>query len=144
DPTAAGNYGEFYVRKAYIGDIDGKYWRFNFTSGRGISVDLMLDTTQPIYPASALLFVGRAHVYMFFATGSDLLPASTSGGTGKFKMFGLKDNYPGTGATQTFSNDLATVSVSASGFTNGERPSTSPTVAGDIVFFTATTEDGSA
>jgi Tfp pilus tip-associated adhesin PilY1 len=140
DPTAAGNYGEFFVRKAYIGDVDGKYWRFSFTTAGVISVDLMLDTTQPIYASSALLFVGSSDVYMFFATGSDLLPASTSGGTGGFKMFGLKDNYPASGATQKFSNSLATVSISG-GFTNGERPSTSPTVAGDIVFFTATTED---
>jgi hypothetical protein len=142
DPTAAGNYGEFHVRKAYMGDIDGSYWRFNFTSAGVISLDLMLDTDQPIYASSALLFVGTSDVYMFFSTGSDLLPASSNGGTGRFKMFGLKDNSPGSGATQKFSNDMAIVSVTSAGFTDGERPSTSPTVAGDIVFFTATTEDG--
>jgi PQQ enzyme repeat len=143
DPTAAANVGEFAVNKAYLGDLDGKYWRFNFTSAGVITASLMLDTLQPIYASSALLFVGTTDIYMFFATGSDLLPASTSGGTGTFKMFGLKDNYPGSGATQKFSNDLPKVTISG-GFTDGQRPSTSPTVAGDIVFYTATAEDALA
>ena len=33
----------------------------------------MIDTSQPIYASSALLFIGTADVYMFFSTGSDLL-----------------------------------------------------------------------
>ena len=35
----------------------------------------MIDTAQPIYASSALLFIGSADVYMFFSTGSDLLPS---------------------------------------------------------------------
>ena len=31
DPTAAGDAGSYIVKKAYLGDIDGKYWRFDFT-----------------------------------------------------------------------------------------------------------------
>jgi hypothetical protein len=90
----------------------------------------MVNTGDPIYASSALLFVGSADIYMFFATGSDLLPASAPGGTGTFKLFGLKDNSPGALATVTLSGGLA----------NGERPSTSPSVAGDIVFYTTTVE----
>jgi hypothetical protein len=127
------------VKKAYIGDIDGKYWRFDFASSGTISSSLMADTGQPIYASSALLFVGSTDVYMFFATGSDMLPATTSGGSATFKMYSLKDNYPASGSTTKFSNNFATVSM-VSGFLNGERPSASPTVAGDIVFFTSTTE----
>jgi hypothetical protein len=139
DPTAAGDYGSPVVNKAYFGDIDGKYWRFNFDSTGALSANLMVDTGVPIYASSALLFVGSTDVYMFFATGSDSLPTSTTGGTGTFKLYGLKDNAPGSGATTKFSLSLSSVTQSG-GLASGERPSTSPTVAGDIVFYTTTTE----
>ncbi|HEX5475753.1 MAG TPA: hypothetical protein VFX12_13920 [Vicinamibacterales bacterium] len=142
DPTAAGDYQAVIVDKAYAGDIDGKYWRFNFDSSGAITASLMADTGVPIYASSALLFVGSADVYMFFATGSDILPVTTSGGTGTFKLYGLKDNFPGSGSTTKFSISLATVSNSG-GLATGERASTSPTVAGDIVFYTTTTQSAS-
>jgi hypothetical protein len=141
DPTAAGNSGSFTVNKAYLGDIDGKYWRFNFTDTGSIAKTQMIDTNQPIYGSSALLFVGSSDVYMFFATGSDLLPSSAPGGIGTFKLYGLKDGT--SGATTMFSQSLVTVTNSL-GFASGERPSTSPSVAGDIVFFTTTNESASA
>jgi len=140
DPTAAGESGGVAVAKAYLGDIDGKYWRFNFTPAGVITVDQMVDTGAPIYASSALLFVGSVDVYMFFATGSDLLPASTPGGTGTFRLYGLKDNFPASGATTKFAYDLAPVTNSGS-LANGERPSTAPSVAGDIIFYTTTVED---
>jgi hypothetical protein len=99
----------------------------------------MADTAQPIYNSSALLFVGSADVYMFFATGSDLLPANAPGGQGTFKLYGLKDNAPASGATVKFSLNLAAVSDNG-GLATGERPSVAPSVAGDIVFYTTTTE----
>lgn len=139
DPTAAGESGSVAVSKAYIGDLDGKYWRFNFTSAGSISADQMVDTGQPIYASSALLFVGTTDVFMFFATGSDLLASNAPGGSGTFKLYGLKDNRPAAGATTKFAVDLATVTNSG-GLATGERPSTSPSVAGDIVFYTTTTE----
>ena len=71
DPTAAGKAGSVIVEKAYLGDIDGKYWRFDFTPGGSISATELVNTAQPIYASSALLFIGSADVYMFFATGSD-------------------------------------------------------------------------
>ena len=139
DPTAAGESGSVAVSKAYLGDIDGKYWRFSFTSAGAITANEMADTGQPIYASSALLFVGSTDVYMFFATGSDLLASSAPGGTGTFKLYGLKDNYPAAGSTTKFAIDLASVS-NTNGLATGERPSTSPSVAGDIVFYTTTTE----
>ena len=139
DPTAAGEASSLVVQKAYLGDLDGKYWRFNFTSAGAISTSQMVDTSQPIYASSALLFIGTAEVYMFFATGSDLLPTTASGGTGTFKLYGLKDNAPGAGATTKFSINLA-ATTNSSGLATGERPSTSPSVAGDIVFYSTTTE----
>jgi hypothetical protein len=143
DPTAAGEAGSLVVQKAYLGDIDGRYWRFNFTPGGAISVNQMVDTGQPIYASSALLFIGTAEVYMFFATGSDLLPSTASGGTGTFKLYGLKDNAPGAGATTKFTINLNTTTT-YNGLTTGERPSTSPSVAGDIVFYSTTTENAAA
>ncbi len=95
DPTAAGDSGSVAVSKAYVGDIDGIYWRFKFTPAGTITANEMVDTGQPIYASSALLFVGTTDVYMFFATGSDLLPASAPGGADTFKLYGLKDNAPG-------------------------------------------------
>jgi Tfp pilus tip-associated adhesin PilY1 len=138
DPTAAGASGSYTVNRAYIGDLDGQYWKFNFDDTGRITVNAMASSTnQPIYASSALLFVGSADVYMFFATGSDLLPSSAPGGTGTFRLFGLKD--AGSSASVNFTKNLATVTDTA-GLATGERPSTAPSVAGDIVFYTTTTE----
>ncbi len=135
DPSAAGASGSNIVSKAYVGDIDGRYWRFNFTSAGRITVDLMADTGSPIYASSALLFVGTSDVYMFFSTGSDLLSVKAPGGTGTFRLYALKDNAPAAGSTTKFSIDLTAV-TSTNGSATGERPSASPSVAGDIVFYT--------
>ena len=142
DPSAASDNGNYVVKKAYLGDSDGKYWRFNFTSGGTITAAQMVNTGAPIYASSALLSVGSADMYMFFATGSDLLPASSPGGTGTFRLYGLKDN--GASALTKFAEDLATVTAGAGCTATGERPSTAPSVAGDIVFYTTTTERAAA
>jgi hypothetical protein len=143
DPTAAGPTGTYTVNRAYIGDTDGRYWKFGFTEAGAISVNLMANTGQPIYASSALLFIGGADVYMFFATGSDLLPSSAPGGEGTFKLYGLKDQ--GTTSLTKFAQNLASVSnTAATGLATGERPSTAPSVAGDIVFYTTTTESAAS
>ena len=141
DPTAAGDSGSFIVNKAYLGDIDGKYWRLNFAATGVTTKTQMVDTTQPIYSSSALLFVGSTDVYMFFSTGSDLLPTTAPGGTGTFKLYGLKNGL--SSATTMFTQNLTTV-TNSSGLATGERPSTAPSVAGDIVFFTTTNEAATA
>ena len=79
DPTAAGESYSHIVNKAYLGDIDGRYWKFKLTETGNISAALMYDTSQPIYASSALLFIGSSDVYMFFATGSDLLAEHCAG-----------------------------------------------------------------
>jgi len=142
DPSAASDPGNYVVKKAYIGDSDGQYWRFNFDSAGTITVNQMVDTGAPIYASSALLAVGTADMYMFFATGSDMLAASSPGGTGVFRLYGLKDN--GTSALTKFAEDLATVSAGSGCLATGERPSTAPSVAGDIVFYTTTTESAAS
>ncbi|MBI2220806.1 MAG: hypothetical protein HYU53_06320 [Acidobacteria bacterium] len=143
DPSAAGDNGVPIVKKAYLGDLDGNYWRFDFGVSGSVSASLMKATAQPIFGSSALLFIGSADVYMFFATGSDLLPTTSPYGVGTFKLYALKDNAPtGAGATEKFTYSLAAV-TDVGGIANGERASTAPSVAGDIVFFTSTTESAS-
>jgi Tfp pilus tip-associated adhesin PilY1 len=139
DPSAAGAVGDFVVYKAYIGDLNGTYWRLNFDATGAMSASAMAATGQPIFSSSALLFVGSANVYMFFSTGSDLLPVTSPYGVGTFQLWGLQDNWPGAGATKKFTVSLAAVTNSG-GIANGERPSTAPSVAGDIVFYTTITE----
>jgi hypothetical protein len=143
DPAAAGDSGSPLVKKVYIGDVDGRFWRFDFTAAGAITSTQMVTTGQPIYGSAALMHLGTANQYMYFATGSDLLPATTSGGIGTFKLFGLEDNFPAAGATTLFTRDLAPVTIGG-GLVSGERASTSPSVAGDIVFYTTTAQDGSA
>ena len=141
DPTAAGDTGSYIVNKAYIGDLDGKYWRFNFADTGTVTKTQMVDTSQPIYGSSALLFVGSTDVYMFFSTGSDILPSSAPGGTGTFKLYGLKDGV--SAASIMFAQSLVATTNTA-GLATGERPTTAPSVAGDIVFFTTTNESAAA
>ena len=143
DPTAAGDVGSTVVVRAYAGDIDGKYWRFSFSSTGVITATSLIDTNQPIYASSALLFLGTTERYLFFGTGSDYLSAATPGGGGTgqgtaFRLYGVKDG-PSSG-TVVFTKDLAQKVVSTGPVTNGERPTASPSVAGDIVFFTTNTD----
>jgi hypothetical protein len=138
DVTASGESGATAVTQAYVGDVDGKYWRFTFNSTGNITAVTLTDTGQPIFSSSALLFIGTAEKYLFFGTGSDLLPNVAPGGSGTFRLIGLKDG-PSAGTT-VFSKALASVSsLSSACLANGERPTSSPTVAGDIVFFSTTT-----
>ncbi|HEX5214325.1 MAG TPA: hypothetical protein VFV98_02620 [Vicinamibacterales bacterium] len=146
DVTAAGDLGGNVVTRAYVGDIDGRYWRFTLTSAGAITALQLVDTAQPIYSSSALLQIGTTDRYLFFGTGSDLLAASTPGGgsTGAgtaFKFYSVKDNA--SSGSVSFTRDLSPKVISTALLTNGERPTSSPTVAGDIVFFT-TTVDGTA
>lgn len=144
DPTAAGVGSGTYITKAYVGDIDGNYWRFDITGSGGLTRTALLSSRladQPIYASSALMLVGSASQYAFFATGSDLLPTTTDGGAGPFTMYGLLDQ--GASSTVKLATSLA-VSSSRGAVTSIERASTSPSVAGDIVFFTTTTESFSS
>jgi Tfp pilus tip-associated adhesin PilY1 len=104
-----------------------------------------VDTNQPVYASSALLFVGTTERYLFFGTGSDYLSAATPGGgsTGQgtaFRLYGVREGT--LSGTVVFQKDLSPKVVSTGPVTNGERPTASPSVAGDIVFFTTNTDAG--
>jgi hypothetical protein len=159
DPTVTSDYGSYIAKKAYMGDLQGNYYRFDFTSSGLITKNTIKVTSprQPVYASSALMWVGSTQQYIFFSTGSDMLPTSPTStyGTGTFKLYGLRDSA---GAiTDAFTPiDLGDVSNVAPenpdindnfnrvvGIPAGERPSTSPSVAGEIVFFTTSVEGGS-
>ncbi len=145
DVTATGDFGSPVVTKAYVGDLDGRYFRFDLTAGGGITSTVLTSTGQPIYSSSALLSVGTSQRYLFFSTGSDILANTTPGGSGAFKLYAVKDSSsPGVAGTVTFTKTLATVSGTSNLMTNGERPTSAPTVAGDIVFFTTTSDSAAA
>ncbi len=145
DVTASGDFGSPVVTKAYVGDLDGRYFRFDLSPDGSMVSTILTSTGQPIYSSSALLFVGSSQRYLFFSTGSDLLPNTTPEGAGTFKLYGVRDSSSaGTPGTVTLSYNLTSVSGSSNLITNGERPTNAPTVAGDIVFFTTTTDTGTA
>ena len=146
DPSgSSGSTSGSFVSRAYLGDVDGRYWRFEFTVAGTISLTQMIDTGQPIYNSSSLLFVGTSDQHMFISTGSDLLPPTTPGGTGTFRFYGLRDQFPAAGADTIFQRNLATVSSGGNdaSLATGERTTSAPSVAGDIVFFTTVVSDAS-
>jgi len=79
----------------------------------------------------ATVNVGSTKQYLFFGTGSDLLPSN--GVSLQYKLVGVLDN--GSSGTQTFSSLLTKVD----GIGSDEKVTAFPAVAGDIVFFTTTT-----
>jgi hypothetical protein len=160
DPTVTSDYGSHVAKKAYMGDLDGKYWRFVLNDSGVITKTSLKDTGQPIYASSALMWVGSTQQFIFFSTGSDMLPTSprTTYRVGDFRLFGLRDSS-GTVSDAFAPVLLATVDNavpedpplnggvkdykgSTIGIPVGERPSASPSVAGEIVFFTTTVEGG--
>jgi outer membrane protein assembly factor BamB len=139
DPVATGPPSTRYITKAYIGDLDGRIWRFNLGLGSGdtaefTSAPIMLfdaTNTHPIFSSMASVNVGGSQDYLFFASGSDALPSN--GVSQSYRLFGVLDTS-GTGV-QKFATPLEAVD----GAGGDEKPSTFPAVAGDITFFSTTT-----
>ena len=142
DPVATGPSDSRFITKAYIGDLDGRLWRFNiqldgsnvpqFTPGAGNPTKLYDDALkQPIFASMATVNVGGTQQYIFTGTGADLLPANAV--SEQYRLLGILDN--GATGTKTFEIDLNKVD----GNNGDEKVTTFPAVAGDIVFFTTTT-----
>jgi hypothetical protein len=139
DPVATGPPNTRYITKAYIGDLDGRVWRFNLGLGATDTPQFTSDpvklfdatNTHPIFASMASVNVGGSQDYLFFASGSDALPSN--GVSQSYKLFGVLDtNSIG---TQKFAAPLEAVD----GAGGDEKPSTFPAVAGDIIFFSTTT-----
>ena len=83
DPVATGPPESRYISKAYIGDLDGRVWRFDLGLNAAKvpeikSFNKLFDatSTQPIFASMASVNVGGSQDYLFFASGSDLLPST--------------------------------------------------------------------
>jgi hypothetical protein len=141
DPVATGPADSRFVTKAYMGDLDGKLWRF----------DIALDTSKvpkitsnvklydagiahPLFASMATVTVGGVNQYLFQATGSDLLPSN--GVKQQYQFLIVKDNGT-SGSLATASGKPISLEI-VDGLDNDEKPTSFPAVAGDIVFFSTT------
>jgi hypothetical protein len=151
DPVATGPADSRYINRAYIGDLDGRVWRFNIaTDGLGtpyFSADPTMlynasltgghggwkknGSTQPLFSSMASVTVGGTQQYIFFGTGSDLLPSN--GVSQAYQLIGFLDD--GGLGVESFTYSLTAVNNSTA---NEEKVTAFPAVAGDIVFFTTT------
>jgi Tfp pilus tip-associated adhesin PilY1 len=137
DPVATGPADSRYITKAYMGDLDGRVWRFDIdlddSYNAKISATTKLfesGTDQPIFSSMATVNVGGSQQYVFYGTGSDLLPSTSINTT--YHMLGVLDK--GTSGLKTLDQKLAKTDTKSS----DEKITAFPAVAGDIVFFTTT------
>ena len=145
DPVATGPADSRYITKAYIGDLDGKIWRFDLTlNSSGVPVvQQMLNlytistgagskaSDHPVFSSMATLSIGYSQQYLFVGTGSDLLPSNSI--NTQYAMLVILDQ--GSSGNQTAIIKLEAVD----GVGNEEKVTSFPAVAGDIVFFSTTT-----
>jgi hypothetical protein len=145
DPVATGPADSRYITKAYVGDLDGKIWRFDLTlnSGGTPVVQQMLNlytistgagskaSDHPVFSSMATLSIGYSQQYLFVGTGSDLMPSNAI--SVQYAMLVILDL--GSSGTQTAVIKLQAVD----GVGNEEKVTSFPAVAGDIVFFSTTT-----
>jgi hypothetical protein len=150
DPVATGPADSRYITKVYIGDLDGKIWRFDVGLGPvgNPMIQQMLSlytistgagskaSDHPVFSSMATVSIGNAQQYLFVGTGSELLPRNSV--TVQYAMLVILDQ--GNNGTQT-----AIIKLEATDGVGGDEKVTSfPAVAGDIVFFTTTTYKNNA
>lgn len=139
DPVATGPSDQRYITKAYLGDLDGNVWRFTIGLDAGLLPTISASdklhsagSDQPIFNSMATVNVGNVNQYVFFGTGSDLLPVTDKNTT--YHLLGILDTGAATG-TKSVDRSL----TKSATLTTDERVTAFPAVAGDIVFFTTTT-----
>jgi hypothetical protein len=141
DPTATGTQGSRSVNQLFIGDTEGQLWRFDITETAGAaflgSPLKSYDAQQhhPLFASLALINVGGPIQHLFVATGMDIVPAAMR--KESFRFLGLTDDASkNAAARKEFQFNL----VRQNGAGGDERPTPSPAVAADVVFYTTTTE----
>lgn len=138
DPVATGPADSRFMTTAYIGDLDGRVWRFALAldeSHRPVFAGppgrlYEAGSSQPIFASMATVNVGGTEQYLFFGTGSDLLPST--GVSQAYRLLGILDQ----GGTGIKKLDLPLSTVDGS--EDDEKVTAFPAVAGDIVFFSTT------
>jgi Tfp pilus tip-associated adhesin PilY1 len=138
DVVATGPPDSRYISKAYVGDLDGNVWRFDVMMVSGVP-NITAKTNlyaagraHPLFASMATVNVGATQQYIFFGTGSDLLPSAGIPSSHSYKLLSVLD----TGATGTvkYTNTLQSINLTAP----DEKVTGFPAVAGDIVFFVTT------
>jgi hypothetical protein len=140
DPVATGPQDQRFIRHVYIGDLDGRVWKFALTFD-GLSTSLSAPTklydagaVSPLFGSMAMVNVGGSNQYLFVATGSDLLPSPDAANKPQTSsLLVLLD----TGASATKTAEILLEAID--GAAGDEKPTAFPAVAGDIVFFSTTT-----
>jgi hypothetical protein len=140
DPSVAGPPGTRFVNHAYIGDTEGRLWRFNLVNGENGTIGLdpavkIYDASEanPIFNSPTLADVGASNRYIFLSTGTNILPSAKK--LQNFRLIGLLDTGSGSGLIRF---DIALERTG--GRPGDERPASAPVVAGDAVFFATTTD----
>ena len=144
DPVATGPQDSRFVTTAYIGDLDGKVWKFALgLNGTTMTLSNPIQlysagADYPLFASMATVNVGGSN-HIFVGTGSDLLPspdALTKQQTSSLLV--LLD----TGGSATKKAEILLEKID--GAAGEEKVTTFPAVAGDIVFFTTTTYNADA
>jgi Tfp pilus tip-associated adhesin PilY1 len=139
DPVATGPPDSRYITKAYIGDLDGRIWRFDIKLDGALVPKVPAAPTKiydagaahPMFSSMATVNVGGTQQYLFQGTGSDALPANSV--SQSYKLLVILD----TGGSGTKTAEIALTATDSSG--GDEKVTAFPAVAGDIVFFATTT-----
>jgi hypothetical protein len=138
DVVATGPPDSRFISKAYVGDLDGNVWRFDFAMVSGlpkITTSTNLYATgraHPLFASMATVNVGSTQQYIFFGTGSDLLPSAGIPSTHSYKLMSVLDS--GATGSVKYNNVLQSINLTAP----DEKVTGFPAVAGDIVFFVTT------
>jgi hypothetical protein len=140
DPVATGPQDQRFITTAYIGDLDGRVWKFAL----GLAGDALTLSNPtklydaggdyPLFASMATVNVGGSNQYIFVGTGSDLLPSPDA--ANKQQTSSLLVLLDG-GASATKKAEILLEKID--GLAGEEKVTTFPAVAGDIVFFTTTT-----
>jgi len=138
DPVATGPSDSRYITKTYIGDLDGRLWRFDIDLGDGdvpeIAAPVKLydaGTKHPMFSSMATVNVGTTQQYVFQGTGSEYLPSD--GIAEQYKLLVVLD----AGTSGIKKAEILLEKTDSLG--NDEKVTSFPAVAGDIVFFATTT-----
>ena len=138
DPVATGPADSRFISKAYIGDLDGRLWRFDISLDDGgvpeVATPVQLydaGANHPMFSSMATVNVGTTQQYLFQGTGSEFLPADNV--SLQYKLLVILDG----GTIGTKKAEILLEKTDTSG--NDEKVTAFPAVAGDIVFFATTT-----
>ena len=138
DVVATGPPDSRFITKAYVGDLDGNVWRFDFAMSSGVPTITTKTNlhaagrAHPLFASMATVNVGSTQQYIFFGTGSDLLSSAGVPSTHSYKLLSVLDS--GATGSVKYSNALASINLTAP----DEKVTGFPAVAGDIVFFVTT------